>query len=179
MTNSQAPTKTMPLTLETERLHLRQFTLDDWQHLCEMFSDEECVRFTVGAPQPDYITWRSLAGYLGHWVLRGFGPYAVVLKETGEMIGPVGMWYPGDWPEPEIKYSITRRFWGKGYVTEAGRAVQKAAREVLGRDRLISLIATGNVNSQAVAKRLGGVNEKTIPFRGKEAYIFGYDLTKL
>lgn len=170
---------TMPLTLETERLVLRQFQLDDWDALCEMFRDEECVRYTIGKPQPDYMTWRWLAGYLGHWQLRGYGPYAVVTKSSGEMIGPVGMWYPGDWPEPEIKFSIAQRHWGKGYVTEAAVAVQHAARDVLKRDRLISLISVGNERSKAVAKRLGGVHEKTIPWREGQADIFGYDLHAL
>lgn len=169
----------MPPTLETERLVLRQFQLDDWESLCVMFRDEECVRYTVGKPQPDYITWRSLAAYLGHWQLRGFGPYAVVLKETGEMMGPVGMWYPGDWPEPEIKYSLSRKFWRRGYVSEAATAVQRAAHQHMGLNRLISLIGEHNERSKAVARRIGGVYEKTIPFRDAHADIFAYDLARV
>lgn len=169
----------MPETIDTARLTLRMFREEDWQALCEMFRDEDCVRYTVGKPLTDWQTWRSLAGYLGHWCLRGYGPYAVTLKDTGEMIGPVGMWYPGDWPEPEIKWSLSRRFWGKGYVTEAAVAVQQAAAGEMKRERLISLIVAENERSKAVAKRIGGVYEKTIPFREGQAEIFAYDLTAL
>ena len=103
----------VPLSIETPRLNLRMFDESDWDALCQMFEDEECVRYTRGQVQPRWETWRILAAYLGHWSLRGYGPYAVVEKSSGKMMGPVGLWYPGDWPEPEIKYSLTRAFWGK------------------------------------------------------------------
>lgn len=88
--------------------------------------------------------------------------------------GPVGLWYPGDWPEPEIKWSLSREFWGKGYATEAALAVQTMAFQTLKRDRLISLILPENEASKRVAKRLGGIYEKTIPFRDGLAEIYVY-----
>ena len=92
----------IPETVETPRLQLRTFTDADWEPLCQMLRDEECVRYTTKTPLTEWQTWRWMAGYLGHWLLRGYGPYAVVEKKSGHMIGPVGLWYPGDWPEPEI-----------------------------------------------------------------------------
>jgi hypothetical protein len=74
------------------------FVEQDWEALHEMFRDPECVRYTVGAPLATWQTWRSLAAYLGHWQLRGYGPYAVVEKASGAMMGPVGLWCPGEWP---------------------------------------------------------------------------------
>jgi len=92
------------------------------------------------------------------------------------MTSPVGLWYPGDWPEPEIKWSLARDSWGKGYATEAALAVQRMAKLHLGWDRLISLILPENERSKEVAKRLGGKYEKIIPFRGESAQIFVYNL---
>lgn len=129
-----------------------------------MFADPECVRYTVGMPLPDWETWRKLAGYLGHWQLRGYGPYAVVEKDSGKTLGVVGLWYPGDWPEPEIKWSLMRSAWGQGFASEAAAAVKAMALDELAWTRLISLILPENVNSKAVARRIGGVYEKTIPF---------------
>lgn len=166
----------IPLTLESPRLNLRMFEESDWDALCLMFEDEECVRYTAGHVQPKWETWRRLAGYLGHWALRGYGPYAVIEKSSGEMMGPVGLWYPGDWPEPEIKYSLAQKFWGKGYATEAVVAVKAMAKKELGRSRLISLIAQGNQRSVSVAKKAGAVFEKSIPFRGESADIYAYRL---
>ena len=166
----------VPLSIETPRLRLRMFEESDWDALCQMFEDEECVQYTRGQVQPKWETWRILAAYLGHWSLRGYGPYAVVEKSSEKMMGPVGLWCPGDWPEPEIKYSLTRAFWGNGYASEAALAVKEMAKKDLGWRRLISLIARENSNSIAVAKRIGGVFEKTIPFRGGEAEIYAYHL---
>jgi RimJ/RimL family protein N-acetyltransferase len=167
----------VPEALETPRLQLRQFQESDWDALFEMFRDEECVRYTVGTPLTRWQTWRSLAAYIGHWQLRGYGPYAVVERATGTMLGPVGLWYPGDWPEPEIKWSLARPHWGQGFATEAATAVRDMAAGHLGWKRLISVILPGNERSQAVARRLGGRLEKRFSFRENlMADMFAYDL---
>jgi RimJ/RimL family protein N-acetyltransferase len=167
----------IPLRLQTPRLTLRTFDEQDWDALHAIFEDEECVRYTIGVPLERWQTWRTLAGYLGHWQLRGYGPYAVVERPAGTMMGAVGLWCPGEWPEPEIKWCLARRFWGQGYATEAAAAVKAMAARELGWQRLISLILPENERSKAVARRLGGRYERTIPFRGGHAEIFAYDLT--
>lgn len=105
-----------------------------------------------------------------------YGPYAVVEKATGSMVGPVGLCFPIEWLEPEIKWCLARRFWGSGFATEAAMAVRDMAAQVLRRTRLISVIRSGNSRSQAVARRIGGVYEKTIPFRGGVAEVYAYPL---
>ncbi len=164
----------IPEALETERLILRQFQEKDWNDLAAIQMDAECVKYTIKNPQAHWQVWRTLAGLVGHWQLRGYGPYAMEEKTTGKMLGPVGLWYPGDWPEPEIKWSLNRDFWGKGLVTEAAQAVKGMAFQKLSLKRLISLILPENTRSQNVAKRIGGVYEKTIPFRGENADIYAY-----
>jgi RimJ/RimL family protein N-acetyltransferase len=155
------------------------FEDSDWKPLCQLFSDEECVRYTIQTILPDWQTWRTLAAYVGHWKLRGFGPYAVVERATGTMLGPVGLWYPAEWPEPEVKWALVRTAWGKGYATEAASAVIDMAKQHLGWTRLISLIFPQNERSKNVAARLGGIYEETIPFRDAVAEIFAYDLTRI
>ena len=164
----------IPIELETKRLHLREFQESDWDDLAAMFSEEECVKYTIKTTLTKWQTWRTLAAYIGHWQLRGYGPYAVVEKETNRMIGPVGLWYPGDWPEPEIKWSLAKEFWGKGYASEAAIAVKEMAFRVLKRDRLISLILPQNEKSKNLAKKIGGSFEKIISFRDDEAEIYVY-----
>lgn len=166
----------VPLELETPRLSLRAFEERDCDSLHEMLGDEACVRYTIGQPLARWQTWRALASYLGHWQLRGYGPYAVVEKATSAMLGPVGLWFPIEWPEPEIKWSLARRFWGFGFATEAAAAVRDMAASVLRRSRLVSVIRPENTRSKAVAHRLGGVYEKTIPFREGVADVYAYKL---
>ena len=162
--------------LDTPRLTLRMFRESDWDAVFEIFRDDECVRFTIGSTLNRWQSWRTLAGYLGHWSLRGYGPYAVTLKATGETIGPVGLWFPGEWPEPEVNWALARRFWGYGYATEAATAVIAMATTVLSWERLVSLILPANERSKEVARGLGGTYEATIPFRDGVADIFAYPL---
>ncbi len=163
----------IPKNIETERLILRTFKEKDWKDLYHYYSDAECMKYTVGRALADWETWRSLATMVGHWELRKYGPYAMELKETGKVIGPVGLWYPLEWPEPEVKWGLVRREWRKGYAREAVTAVLEMTREYLPDFHLISLILTENSGSIKLAESVGARYEKTIPFRdGREASIY-------
>lgn len=143
-------------TLETERLVLRMFRESDTDAYAEMVADPEVMRFLGGGqPVPRAEAWRNMAMILGHWRLRGYGMWAVEEKEGGEMVGRVGCWRPEGWPGLEVGWTLRRRFWGRGYATEAARASLAYAFDVLGQTRVISLIAPANVNSVRVAERLG------------------------
>ncbi len=166
----------IPTALTTQRLVLRRFQESDQEALFELYGDPECTRYTLGKPVERWEVWRIIAANLGHWELRGYGPYAVVEKTSGTLIGPVGLNYPGDWPEPELLYSLSRRFWGNGYASEAGFAVKQLAAKELGWKRLISLVHPENVRSKAVVRRLGGELEKTITLRGGQNEVYVYEL---
>lgn len=158
----------IPVRLETERLILRTFREADWRDLHTYYSDPECTRYTVGKPLSEGGTWRTMAGMMGHWLLRGYGPYAVEERGTGRVIGPVGLWYPVDWPEPEIKWALARDCWGRGYAVEAAVAVREMARVSLPELHLISFIQAENSASIALAERMGATFEKVLPFRDGE-----------
>ena len=79
-------TPLMPETLETERLKLRQYTIEDTDAVARMLGDAEVMRFIGGATQTkSWEIWRSLTATLGHWVLRGYGAYAVEEKASGRV----------------------------------------------------------------------------------------------
>ena len=142
--------------IETERLVLRMFRESDTDAYAEMVSDPEVMRFLGGGqPVPRAEAWRNMAMILGHWQLRGYGMWAVEEKATGEMVGRVGPWRPEGWPGLEVGWTLRRRFWGRGFATEAARASMNYAFTALEQTRVISLIAPENVNSIRVAERLG------------------------
>jgi len=155
----------IPEKIETDRLILRYFLEEDWKDLFEYYSDEVCMKFTVGRSLTKWETWRTLATMIGHWQLRGYGPYAIVEKEGGKVLGPVGMWFPLEWPEPEIKWGLSQKEWGKGYAREAALAVRIMAAEYMPDLQLISLIASDNTASIKVATSIGAAYEKDVPFR--------------
>lgn len=93
-------------------------------------------------------------------------------KNSGKLLGPVGLWYPLGWPEPEIKWGLIRAEWGKGYAREAAETVRAMAASYLPDIQLISLLDLNNKGSVKVAESVGAVYEKTIPFRDGEAAIY-------
>lgn len=156
----------VPTTIQTGRLNLRQFKEEDWTDLHRYYSSETATRYTVGRAFTEAETWRAMASMVGHWELRGYGPYALELKDTEEVIGIVGFWYPNDWPSPEIKWALAPEYWGQGYASEAGRAVQRVGLKHLPDIHLISLIHKDNAQSIQLAAALGAEFEQEIHFRG-------------
>jgi len=67
----------IPEELETDRLILRMFKLDDWKDIYKYYGDAECTRFTSGRPLTENESWQKMAAVLGHWQLRNYGSYAL------------------------------------------------------------------------------------------------------
>ena len=141
--------------LETERLLLRGFRLDDFEAWASFCADPEVVRYLWGRPQPRSDAWRAMAITLGHWALRGYGMWAVERKSDGAFMGRVGMINPEGWPGLEVGWTLGRPFWGQGYATEAAAVSMRYAFLTQPVDRIISCIDPQNKASQAVALRLG------------------------
>lgn len=162
----------IPEKLETERLVLRPFNNEDWQAMHVLYSDEACIAFTMGRVLTEGESWRTVASIAGHWLLRGYGPYAVEEKLSGTVLGTVGLWYPSDWPGLEIKWALARRYWGRGFASEAARAVRTMATEFLPQTPLISFIHSENAASIRVALAVGAKFEKEIDFRNGKWHIY-------
>jgi RimJ/RimL family protein N-acetyltransferase len=156
----------VPTELESERLLLRQFREEDWSDLHAYYSSVEATRYTVGRAFSEGETWRTMSAMIGHWQLRGFGPYAVQEKTSGTVLGTVGFWYPGDWPSPEIKWALAPTYWGRGFASEAARVVQATAHRYLPKLSLISLIHPDNAPSIQLALAVGASFDGNIEFRG-------------
>jgi RimJ/RimL family protein N-acetyltransferase len=167
----------VPQQLESQRLLLRQFTDGDWQDLHRYFSDPEAMHFTHGKALSEGETWRVMCSMIGHWQIRGYGPYAVEEKSSGSVLGTVGFWYPNDWPEPEIKWGLARQSWGQGFATEAARLVHAAGREHLPDFALISLIHDDNKASIGVALAIGAQRERSTDYEGEPHGIYRHKTT--
>lgn len=150
---------------ESARLHLARPQEDDWAELHAYYSDAECARYTFGNPLPPEETRRVVGALLKHWLRHGYGPYVLREKATAGVVGLVGLWFPREWPETEIKWAILRRHWGKGYASEAARAVLALLPTCLPGMRPISLIHAENERSIALAEALGAALEKRLEFR--------------
>ena len=111
--------------IETERLLLREYTMDDYDALYEIMSDAETMKY-YPAPFDEARTRRWIVWNMENYVRYGFGLWAVVLRDTGGFIGDCGITIQnidGDML-PEIGYHIHKRYQRRGFAKEAARAVR-------------------------------------------------------
>lgn len=144
------------MILETERLYLREMNQADFDALCNILQDEDTMYAYEGAFSDGEVQeW--LDRQISRYQKWHFGLWAVILKETDEMIGQCGLtmqpWK--DMEVLEIGYLFNRLYWHKGYATEAAKGCKKYAFETLKADEVCSIIRDTNVASQNVAIRNG------------------------
>ncbi len=150
------------MILETERLFLREMKQSDFDSLCKILQDEDTMYAYEGAFSDDEVQeWmnRQISRYQ-KW---GFGLWAVILKETDEMIGQCGLTMQS-WKDVEvleIGYLLERLYWHNGYGIEAAKACKKYAFEILKADEVCSIIRDTNIASQNVAIRNGMIMKDT------------------
>ena len=161
--------------LETDRLIMRMWRTDDFEPYLELCSDLEVMRFLGGKALDPYECWKHLAFMVGHWHLLGFGHWAIEEKATGRFVGRVGFLNPEGWPGFELGWTLARKFWGRGYASEAARRALQYAFEELDKDHVISLIDPLNTNSIRVAERLGEKVEGKTELLGHDVLIYGID----
>lgn len=148
------------MIFETERLYLRKMTQNDFESVRKILQDEEVMYAYEGAfDDTEVQEWldRQISRY-HKW---GFGLWAVILKESDQMIGQCGLTMQ-TWKDQEvleIGYLFQRMYWHKGYATEAAAGCKNYAFEVLDADEVCSIIRDTNVASQKVALRNGMVAE--------------------
>jgi RimJ/RimL family protein N-acetyltransferase len=161
--------------LQTDRLLLRMWREEDFEGYAKLCADPDVMRFLGGKALDRAEAWRHMAFMVGHWHLRGYGPWAVEVKATGEFIGRIGFLNPEDWPGFEIGWTLSRESWGKGYATEGAQGALNYAWEELGMTHVISLIHADNKSSIRVAERLGEKEEGKTSIFGREVLIYGID----
>ncbi len=156
--------------LETDRLILRAFQPHDFEPIVQFFADP--ISQFYGGPCDRDDAWRRLATYIGHWALRGFGPFALQAKHNDSFVGLCGPWYPEGWIEPEITWALMLGHHGQGYATEAARRALNFAYQELGWPTAVSVIAVDNPASARVAERLGATVESSITYRYGPAQLY-------
>ena len=143
--------------IQTERLGLRQLEQSDFNALSRILQDDE-VMYAYNGAFSDEETQQWLDRQLDRYRHYGrFGLWAVVLLESGEMIGQCGLTMQA-WKGREvleIGYLLQKAHWHKGYATEAARACREYAFTALDAPEVFSIIRDTNIPSQRVALRNG------------------------
>ena len=115
--------------LETARLRLRQLQLDDFEAIHAMWLEPKVYEHILGRTSTREETWSGLLRYNGHWNLLGYGYWAVEEKSSGKLVGQMGFadYHRDITPSldgtPELGWALITSSHGKGYATEALRAM--------------------------------------------------------
>lgn len=155
-----------PRTLiTTERLTIRSISMDDHAAFCEVFTDPATMRYIGDGSirDPDTIRQRMTQAIelenetgLAFWTALLNQPDPAAGAPAGTVIGDCGLVpIARIGPEIEIGYRLARRFWGRGYATEAARAVLHHAFTNLKVDRVIAVTIPENYPSQNVLAKIG------------------------
>ena len=150
--------KTGTRPLETHRLILRQFRAED---AGEMFanwaSDPEVTRFLTWPPHAsEDVTRAVLADWISRYGDGAFFQWAVVWKETGAVIGSIGVVKLDEEAESaEVGYCLSRAFWGRGIMPEALRAVMDYLFDTVGLGRIAAGHDVNNPRSGRVMEKAG------------------------
>ncbi|MFK4085786.1 GNAT family N-acetyltransferase [Kribbella sp. NPDC020789] len=145
------------MTIESERLRLREFTPAGLDLLVELDSDPEVMRFLTGkatsrAEIADVVLPAILTTYADH---PGLGTFAAEQKSDGAFVGWFGLQPTATAGTVDVGYRLKRTAWGKGYATEGTRALIAHAFTELDLQRVIADTMAVNHRSRAVLRRSG------------------------
>lgn len=155
-------------TLETERLLLRPFVLEDLDPFAAIVSNPQVIGNATYSGQTmnrsQAFNW--LCMMLGHWQLRGFGIWAVEEKSSSQFIGRIGLQYLDWFDDVELVWMLDQAAWGKGFGTEGARAAVEYGMGPLQLPAVTAVIRTDNEPSQRLAKRLGMFRDREMEREG-------------
>lgn len=161
--------------LETERLIIREFTLEDYNDLNQMNTDPEVCKYILGRPFTPDENKKFLESYLEFYKKKtGQGTFVVTTKDN-EFLGWVclrPLTIQGK-EEIEVGYRLNQKSWGKGYATEASQAMVEYGFQKLKLKEIMAIVNPGNKASQNVLakSRLEYIKDVTDTFGGQKMTI--------
>ena len=155
--------------LNTERLVISKFTLNEASFIIELMNDKDWIQ-NIGDrgvrtldDAENYIKDKFLASYDKY----GFGFYVITLKSTKERIGTVGLIDRDGIEGVEIGYGMLPAFRGKGYALEAAKAIFNHAQNTFRIDKIVAIVNPNNKGSIHLLEKLGLRYEKMVRLSGE------------
>ena len=144
------------MKLETQRLIIREYTMDDFEDLFEILSDNETMKY-YPRPYDENGVRRWINWCIDSYRQNGFGLWAIELKDEGVFIGDCGVSMQKIDGEivPEIGYHVNKNYWRRGYAKEACAAVKDWLFENASFERVYSYMNRENIASRATAAANG------------------------
>ncbi len=159
----QTPFELMP-SLDTPRLALRKLTMRDAADIYAYCCDAEVARHVLWDAHTSIAESKSYLRYMLRKYRMGEpSSWGIELKATGKVIGTIGyMWFQRDNNAAEVGYSLSRRYWNQGLMTEALKAVLNYSFDKLALHRVEAQHETLNPASGIVMQKAGMQYEGTL-----------------
>jgi RimJ/RimL family protein N-acetyltransferase len=155
------------MIIETERLTIRSFRKSDIPEYAAIVADPEVTKFLGdGSPHSFEQATAYIADCIRSEAEEGLARYAVILRETRELIGFCGFKKASDYIDLGWRYA--RRVWGNGYATEAAVAVLDYGINTLKLSGIVAESAVENIRSVRVIERIGMHFETFGKVRGRK-----------
>lgn len=177
MPGSSHPVLKVPI-LESERLKLRGYRLEDFSHCAAMWGDSEVARYIGGKPLSEEESWTKFLRYAGHWSLLGFGYWVVEERATGDFVGEIGFadykrdLVPSLKGIPEIGWVLASHRHGRGFATEAVRAAVAWGDVHFAQAKTACIIDPENLASIRVAEKCGYREFQRATYKGHPVIMF-------
>ncbi|MBI3241294.1 MAG: GNAT family N-acetyltransferase [Chloroflexi bacterium] len=162
--------------LETERLILRRFSIEDADFILALLNEPSFMHF-IG--DRGVRTLDDARGYISNRLIEsyerfGFGLYLTELKEPRTPIGMCGLIKRDTLEDVDIGFAFLPQFWSKGYAVEAASAVMDYGRSVWGLKRIVAIVSPNNERSINVLSKLGLTFERAMqwPDDGSEIELY-------
>ena len=155
--------------IETERLILRRFTIEDAEEMYRNWaSDPEVTEYLTWPPHADVEVTKAV---LTDWIQKYEDPlsykWGIVVKESGELIGDISAKSIDKVNTANLGWCIGKKWWGKGYMPEAAEAVKAFLFDEVGFERLEAIHDADNPKSGRVMQKIGMVKEGVHRKRGR------------
>ncbi len=161
---------TISALLETERLWLREYVLEDAEATYKLGSNPLVQKYTGDPCFSSVEDARTilLQHPMEDYRKYGYGRWAMILKENDRLIGMAGLKYLPEWDEVDVGYRLLPELWGRGLATEASLACIRYGFEKLALSRIIGLVDPLNVQSVRVLEKCGLKFEKMVEINSKQ-----------
>jgi len=158
-------------TIETPRLTLRPFTLDDTKALYQILSVLDVLKYFPSSDPPDRERVQKLIQrQIDHWQEHGYGWWAVEPHADQQLIGWSGLQYLPDTDEIEIGFLLSKPYWGKGLATESAEEGLDFGFSTLGLQTIVGIVHPENIASQRVLEKIGLEFVKKAEYFGMDCY---------
>ena len=165
------------MRVETQRLVLREFQREDFRELAPILANPQVMKFSTTGVLSISQTQEKVESFIASYEEFGFGKWAVIFKESNELIGYCGIAVEqiDNKDEKEIGYRLNSKFWGKGLATEAASAAIQYGFERFKFSYILGIVERANIASVRVLEKLGMRYEREALFHGVEMDVYKVD----